>query len=63
MSLRIEVARCIGCNLCVALCPQVYELLANGKAQVKADADLAIHHTDAIAALDACPVQAIIENE
>lgn len=53
---------CIGCGVCAALCPQVYEMSSeDGKSYVKAGAD----HNDPGAREGemACPVNAITVEE
>ncbi len=52
---RVDQDLCIGCGNCVALCPEVFELLPEGKSHViKEDATC-----DLDAAVSSCPVQAI----
>lgn len=49
--------KCIGCGTCVALCPKVFKLGDNGKAEVvnqKGDTEENIQN-----AIDSCPVEAI----
>jgi len=38
VTLRLEVARCNGCGLCVAVCPHAVFLIADGRASI-ADRD------------------------
>ncbi len=48
---------CVGCALCAQVCAEVFEMGADGVAQVKTDADLnAACIQDAV---DQCPVGAI----
>jgi len=48
---------CIGCALCSQACPDVFEMGADGIAEVKPGAD---HDADCIQeAIDQCPVGAI----
>ncbi len=48
---------CVGCALCAQVCDEVFEMDADGVAQVKTDADLnAACIQDAV---DQCPVGAI----
>jgi ferredoxin len=52
----VDQALCIGCGVCVDMCPEVFVLTADGKAQtVKAECDQ--HNMEEIAA--ACPTEAI----
>jgi ferredoxin len=48
---------CVGCGLCSQVCSDVFELTADGTAEVKGGADL---NADCIQdAVDQCPVGAI----
>jgi len=48
---------CVGCGLCEQVCSDIFEMAADGNAQVKADANLeASCLQDAV---DQCPVEAI----
>ena len=48
---------CVGCGLCEQVCPDVFEIAADGKASVKGGAD---DSADCIQdAVDQCPVGAI----
>jgi ferredoxin len=54
---KVDKDKCIGCGLCTALAADVFEMGADGKADVKADANLA--STEIKNAAESCPVQAI----
>jgi ferredoxin len=56
--INVDKEKCLGCGACVATCPEVFELGADGKAQVKADAKL--DATCVQSAKDGCPVSAIV---
>ena len=48
---------CIGCGACASVCPDVFEMSDDGKAQVKSGAD---EKADCVKqAIDDCPVDAI----
>ena len=49
---------CIGCELCVQVCPEVFEM-ADGIAKVKADPVPADAEPTCQEAADGCPVNAI----
>lgn len=52
----IDASVCVGCGLCEQLCPEVFEVQADGVAHVKADA-CDSHNAGEIA--EQCPVSAI----
>ena len=52
---KIDKEKCIGCGACVAVCPDMFELGSDGKANVK-NADAKCNVKEAI---ETCPVQAI----
>lgn len=49
---------CIGCELCVEMCPDVFEM-GDGVAQVKTNPIPGAHESKAREAADACPTAAI----
>lgn len=56
-TLTIDKNKCLGCGTCVALCPKVFKLGDDGKAEVidkEGDTDENIKN-----AIDSCPVGAI----
>ena len=55
----IDKNKCIGCNTCVALCPEAFELAGDGKAKMKEGVDTKKLEKEIKEAIDACPVQAI----
>ncbi|MFC1651871.1 ferredoxin [Patescibacteria group bacterium] len=57
MKIKIDQNLCIGCGACVSLCPDVFELKEDGKANVKDEK--ACEKCDCKRAKEACPVQAI----
>ncbi len=57
MKPTIDQKLCIGCGACVAICPEVFELKDNGKAQVKDEN--ACEKCDCQSAKNGCPVEAI----
>lgn len=56
MAIEIDQDACMGCEACVETCPEVFELNADGKAQVK-DPDSDADCVDE--AIDSCPAEAI----
>lgn len=56
---KIDKEKCIGCGACVSICPEVFELNEDGKAQVVKGADMEKNKKTIQEAQDACPVQAI----
>ncbi|MEM5782578.1 MAG: ferredoxin [Candidatus Aenigmatarchaeota archaeon] len=58
---NINKNKCIGCGMCQALCPEVFELDDNGKARVKNNADFKKNKDCIKKAKENCPMQAIEE--
>jgi len=57
--IKINKERCIGCGLCVSLCPDVFELTKNGKSKIKKNANIEKNKEDIKKAKKNCPVEAI----
>ena len=53
---------CIGCGMCSAACPEVFELNDEGKAEAVADTTDS-NRDDVMTAIEGCPVSAIREEE
>jgi ferredoxin len=58
MKVRVDKNKCLGCGMCISLCPAVFEL-KNGKSQVKSKADLEKYKDCIKEAAENCPVAAI----
>lgn len=58
MRVSVDKSMCVGCGLCASVCAEVFELDAEGKAEVVADTtgDNAISVQEAV---ECCPVGAI----
>ena len=56
MKAHVDQELCIGCGLCTTLCPDVFELNAEGKAE-------AVNEGEVQDAIDNCPVTAISVEE
>lgn len=59
MKIKIDKQKCLGCGVCVNLCPKIFEL-EDGKSEIKKKADLEKHKSCIKESIDSCPVQAII---
>jgi ferredoxin len=55
---KVNKEVCIGCGSCVAICPEVFKMGDDGKAEVLAG-DFSGMDEKITQAKDACPVQAI----
>lgn len=56
--IKVDENKCVGCGLCVGMCPEVFTLNADGKSEVIAQKD----ENSAKEAAAACPVDAISVN-
>ncbi|HHT11108.1 MAG TPA: ferredoxin [Atribacter sp.] len=59
MALKIDEEACIGCELCVQVCPDVFEMNDDGKSIIKPGSDENLECVDE--AIDSCPTSAIIK--
>ena len=57
--MKINKEKCIGCGLCISLCPDVFEIGEDGKAQFINGADFEKNEKCVKEAKESCPVQAI----
>jgi ferredoxin len=53
---------CIGCETCVGICPDVFEMV-DGKATVIDGADLSANMDEITEAAESCPAEAITAEE
>ncbi len=53
----VDIDACIGCGLCETVCPEVFKMNNDGKADVIKDSGYAENTVQD--AIDQCPVQAI----
>jgi ferredoxin len=58
MALRVDEELCSGCELCVQICPDVFEMDSTGISRIKEGADENLDCVDE--AIDSCPSAAII---
>ena len=56
---KVDKNKCIGCGLCTEICGEVFEMSDDGKAEVKAGADLKKNAKCIKEAIKRCPVKAI----
>lgn len=54
MSIKVDQEKCVGCGMCVGLCPEVFVMNESGKSQV-----IGNNEECAKEAASACPVEAI----
>lgn len=59
--ITVDQNKCIGCGLCVSICPDVFELRDDGKSHVKNAEGCA--KCNCQQALDSCPAKAISWSE
>ncbi|NQV00216.1 MAG: ferredoxin [Parcubacteria group bacterium] len=60
MKIKIDKEKCLGCGVCINLCPKVFEL-EDGKSKIKDEVDLEKNKDCIKEAIDSCPVSAIIK--
>lgn len=56
---KVNKETCIGCGLCVSICPEVFEIKEDGKAEVKVGVDLEKNKKCIDEAIQSCSVNAI----
>jgi len=59
MKAIVDKTACIGCGLCVDICPEIFELNYHGLSQTSTSEVFSYYLTDAINAASSCPVNAI----
>jgi len=60
MIIKVDQNLCLGCGLCVSLCPEFFELSEDGKAKVKNDLeDSLIKDSNIEEVIESCPAEAI----
>ena len=58
MKIEVNKNKCLGCGMCVNMCPAVFEF-KNNKSSVKKNSDLKKNFDCAKQAANLCPAQAI----
>lgn len=58
-SVSVDANKCIGCGLCVSLCPEIFEFGDDNKSHVKKVDAKAFKKCDVKNTADSCPVSAI----
>jgi len=59
MKVLVNKEKCLGCGTCVSICPEVFQLGADGKAEVKEGVDLEKFLAAIDEAIANCPTNAI----
>ena len=59
MKAKVDKETCIGCGLCVGICPEVFDMNDENIAEVKADPVPSESETTCREAVESCPVDAI----
>lgn len=59
MKVRVDRYKCIGCGLCAGICPEVFEMDADGVAAVKVEVVPKDCEDKVGEATESCPVEAI----
>ena len=60
MLVKVDLDLCMGCSICEAVCPDVFEMNADNKAIVRVSPVPADREQDCRDAADQCPEQAIL---
>ena len=60
MEIKIDKQKCLGCEVCINLCPEVFEL-KDGKSKIKENVDLEKNKNCIKEAIDSCLVTAIVK--
>jgi len=60
MKIKIDKQKCLGCGVCINLCPEVFEL-KNGKSEIKEKVDLEKNKDCIKESIHSCPVGAIVK--
>lgn len=55
MSIKVDQDTCIGCGMCVNMCPKVFKMNSSGKSEVIGTTDVDCARN----AANSCPVEAI----
>ncbi|MCX7880974.1 MAG: ferredoxin [Patescibacteria group bacterium] len=63
MKVLVDKNKCLGCGLCVSIASEVFEMVEDGKSQVKEGADLEKNKEFIKQAKDSCPAQGIVVEE
>ena len=56
MAVSVDQSLCIGCGICMDMCPEVFQTTEDGKAQAVGN-ECELHSLEEVT--DACPVEAI----
>lgn len=59
MNPRVNKETCIGCGICPSICPEVFTMSHDGKAEVIGGADYSAHTDKIKESIESCPTKAI----
>ena len=59
MKVSVDKAKCIGCGLCMAVAPEIFEMGSDGKSHVKKQPENETEEKKVMNAKESCPTEAI----
>ncbi|MCK4805924.1 MAG: ferredoxin [Candidatus Pacebacteria bacterium] len=59
MKIKVDKQKCLGCGVCISLCPEVFEL-KDGKSEIKEKVNFKKHKDSIKQVIETCPTSAIL---